>query len=421
MLLHVAGGSAAIDFICADCSRVTIVSTALKSAGACTGAVRRQSCPGLHELQLRIVVGDLESIDLLAVEREDLLVAGRTASDRGCSPVRRNQEDLLLAGPLRVEIAACRRLAADEEAPVVLVARRLERNLEPRLVEPMRLHVGRLVHHVLHFNRREVARDSRDLALVDFGRDRLQQLPAVLAFFSVDVSPDELMTLSSWILSPSTVKTLSRFSAPSSVTGFFASTKYRYATSPPNATKARAASARSSSASPPPAPRRARTRHPESRATPVGDVPLRLRAQRQATVLRVARPDRDEVLLLREPADRVQEQVLVALDAEPPFEAKSESPMAHPRLGLGRIRCRGLAVLRLGRGHRRRLRRGHRDGSRGDTGPWTSLSLSNAIGCCVKRAARSVSPQLCGELSTNVCAVRPLVPPEIGRIDRASG
>ena len=67
-------GSAAIDFICADCSRDDRLDCA-EVGWRLHGRGQAPVLPGLHELQLHIVVGDLESIDLLAVEREDLLVA----------------------------------------------------------------------------------------------------------------------------------------------------------------------------------------------------------------------------------------------------------------------------------------------------------------------------------------------------------
>src|SRR5207249_7011263 len=38
--------------------------------------------------------------------------------------------------------------------------------------------------------------------------------------------------------------------------------------------------------------------------------------QRQATIAGGPRPDRDQVLLLRQPVDRVEEQILVSLDAD---------------------------------------------------------------------------------------------------------
>src|SRR6266542_6259412 len=55
-------------------------------------------------------------------------------------------------------------------------------------------------------------------------------------------------------------------------------------------------------------------RHNEHRQ--VENPALLVRGQRDALILRIARPDRDQVLLLREPVHRVQEQLAVTRDAE---------------------------------------------------------------------------------------------------------
>src|SRR6185436_6639506 len=63
------------------------------------------------------------------------------------------------------------------------------------------------------------------------------------------------------------------------------------------------------------------------------DLTLALGRQRDAPVLRILRPDRDQVLLLREPVDGVEEEVLVSLDAEEPVaDEVGVAEDGHPRL-----------------------------------------------------------------------------------------
>ena len=77
------------------------------------------------------------------------------------------------------------------------------------------------------------------------------------------------------------------------------------------------------------------------------DVGLLRRRQRQAAIVGFLGPDRDEVLLLRQPADRVQEEILVALECPSvPLDAKSESPNTTTRVsGFGAFGLLGLGGI----------------------------------------------------------------------------
>ena len=136
-------------------------------------------------------------------------------------------------------------------------------------------------------------------------------------------------------------------------------------------------------------------RHDEQRQP--GDVVLLRRRQREPAVARFLRPDRDQVLLLRQPADGVHEQVLVALDAE--HAVRREVRIAEhddPGFGLRRVRV----SLRRRRRWRRRFD--------ADTaaaiviGPGLSpLPSSSDTSPDVSSDLMSVSAQLCGLDSTN--------------------
>ena len=124
------------------------------------------------------------------------------------------------------------------------------------------------------------------------------------------------------------------------------------------------------------------------------------RGQRDPAIVGLLGPDRDQVLLLRQPADRVHEQVAVALDAQRAVGGEvgvaDRRPSASPASGASGSPGLG--------GCRRRRRRGH------------GRRRSRSVPSCrpsIRRATprrwscsdlMSVSAQLRGPVSTKVCA-----------------
>ena len=167
-----------------------------------TNRDRRRESPigsALCQARLRRAAGELESIDLVAIEDEDPAIAQRerVLVERGVEE-RRDQEHPLLIGEAGVEVAAGRRLLADLEVLEVLLALRPEGDLEARGLESVLLQVRRvLVDHAVDLERGEAARDRRELARirVGFTGSTTCHLPSV--FWRRVVSPSALLICTS--------------------------------------------------------------------------------------------------------------------------------------------------------------------------------------------------------------------------------
>ena len=148
----------------------------------CTNRDRRRESPigsALCQARLRRPAGELESIDLVAIEDENPAIAQRerVLVERGVEE-RRDEEHPLLIGEAGVEVGAGRRLLADLEVLEVLLTLRPEGDLEARGLESVLLQIRRvLVDHTVDFERGDAARDRRELARIRVRFHRLDDLP----------------------------------------------------------------------------------------------------------------------------------------------------------------------------------------------------------------------------------------------------
>ena len=215
-----ASGASMIDFICSPDSRPTRPSIALKSARAWTGGGNLPFAGRpARTSSVRSPAVELERVQLLAIDLQHRLVAqieGRLVEGR--FEVRRDQEDLLVVGALRVQVGAGRRLLADQQR--VLLAARLEGDLDARLRQAV------LLRGPAGSRRRPAGsrattgwRSAPTLRRHRAGRRPARRSATRCRLLQRVRSPDSDLTVISSILSASTVKTLSFF-GPSSPAGF---------------------------------------------------------------------------------------------------------------------------------------------------------------------------------------------------------
>ena len=286
----------------------------------------------------------------------------------------------------------------------------------------------RLVDDALDLGRREVAGDRprprRSSALAVTGAYDLPAVPGLLE--RGGLAAWTALTFSSSILSASTVKTLSRFSAPSGRDRLLRVDEVDVGAQPAEGRRAaRAWIGRPSSASPRPRDRcRRRRSGPECPATRAATTfRCALRGQRHAA----GRPGRAAGSRSGSPAAPASSTVFRNRSRLPwtpsqPFVAKSESPMTATRVsGFGAsapapLRVSGrLGVARCAAASVRRSTP-PRPATRARA---TSLSLSSSTGFCVDRGPRvsRLGPALRRLVSTNVCA-RAAVGAALHRLDR---
>ena len=151
----------------------------------------QQFSAGTHFNPVQLAVIELEQRFFAQVER------------RGVErrfPICGNEDDALFVAAHGEDVAAHRRLLADEQVAVILVAGRSEADVDSWLGQAVVLEIGRLLVDDAHeANRRKTTRDGGDFRLVGGGGDGIDDLPAAIgllerrrfARFGSDAKPFE--------------------------------------------------------------------------------------------------------------------------------------------------------------------------------------------------------------------------------------
>ncbi len=148
-------------------------------------ADRRHDAPGIRlpgDRRPGGTGGDVQAIDLLAIEGQDALVAeAERALVEGAFEVAGHQEHARRVGQLGVEVAAGGVLVAEEQCPRRLLAGDAERDGDARLGQPERREVLRLfVDDPLHVGRGQGRRRIGRLGLVGRRGDRGDHAPGAV-------------------------------------------------------------------------------------------------------------------------------------------------------------------------------------------------------------------------------------------------